>query len=392
MPDPVLVRRQPRRLRLHEGRRAAVDVVWMRELEVMPADDLVRPPAEDPEPRRVRGRERAVGRDDHQQILRVVPRAVAFAGALGDLQLERARELVQPPLGQPPRNGAARALADLADEGDLVVEPDARLRMIRVEQRDEAAVLGQRHVDDRLRADRDQRVGVRRGPRIGPGVREDDGLAALQVLDVRAVVAKVQRSRETRDAGRVPVALDADRLGQRIDRPVADAADAQEAAEHLGGRVRDLGRIDEIPQAIVEFRPRLTQRLFGDGLGRLHRTPGSGRRRTSRRIVDRRDRRDRPRRRRNAARRLACGRRASSSARDAASPNGGRRPADRRRTRSFAGERVAGARDRRRRGAARRGVRPGVSRRRPAVPDRAAGCRRKVGWRRVSRCRQGPEA
>ena len=78
----------------------------------------------------------------------------------------------------------AGAVGNLADERQLVRRPAARLGVIEIEQRNEATLLGDRHVDHRLRADCLERLGAICRARIGLGILENDGLAALQVFYV----------------------------------------------------------------------------------------------------------------------------------------------------------------------------------------------------------------
>ena len=68
--------------------------------------------------------------------------------ALRDPLLQRGVQLAQRRFGPRPLDSGPRAAGDLADEGEFVRAPFARGGVVEVEQGDDAALLGHRHVDD----------------------------------------------------------------------------------------------------------------------------------------------------------------------------------------------------------------------------------------------------
>ena len=109
-------------------------------------------------------------------------------------------------LGAPAFRGATGPLGDVAHELDLFVRPVVRLRLADVEQRGEPSVLDDRHVDHR--ADIDGGEGRGRGEAIDGDVAHHHRLAAVQIVDIGAVVAHPMRPGDRGQAGRRPVALD----------------------------------------------------------------------------------------------------------------------------------------------------------------------------------------
>ncbi len=173
-------------------------------------------------------------------------------GARIHLALQVRRQQAERVLRPPALHRHAGALGDLADQGDLFRRPVAGGGVVEVEQRDQAVLLGQRHVDHCLGADRLERVGMAGGARVGVGVGEHHGLAALQVLDVAAEVAEPQQPGKAADAGRVPVALDADGFRLEVDGAVAGPADLQRPSQDLGRREGQLAGVVQAAEAVVQ--------------------------------------------------------------------------------------------------------------------------------------------
>ena len=170
--------------------------------------------------------------------------------------------LTQRELGAPALDGRPRPVGDFANEREFLVGPHTRGGVVEIEQRNEPALLGHRHVDERAGADVLERRGGALGTWIEPGVGDEDGLAALQILDIGAVLAEVQDAGEAMGAGGVPVALDGDGFGGLVDGAIAGPADVEFGAEKLRRRKGDVvGVLD-----------------LADGLGRAWRGPvrGSG--------------------------------------------------------------------------------------------------------------------
>ena len=155
----------------------------------------------------------------------------------------------------------AGALPDLADEGHLLGGPRADRGVVEVEQGDDAVLLGHRHVDEGLGADGPERAGRGGGARVEVRVGAHHRVAALEVVDVGAVVPELQRAGEAPDARGVPVPLDGDGFGHRVDRAVAGPAHPQHAAEHLGGRVGEVGGLVDGAEPVVEVDQRPVARL-----------------------------------------------------------------------------------------------------------------------------------
>ena len=81
-----------------------------------------------------------------------------------------------------------------------------------------------------------QRLGRLGRAGVQPRVGDYGGLAALQLLDVGAVVAEVQHAGQRLYSRRVPVAVDGDRLGLSIDQAVTGAGASSTA--RLRQRIR----------------------------------------------------------------------------------------------------------------------------------------------------------
>ncbi len=139
--------------------------------------------------------------------------------------------------------------------------------MVEVQQGHEAPLLRHRHVDERLGADALEVVGGGAGARILVGVLDHDRLAALEFVDVAAVVAEVQQTGKAADARGVPVPIDADGFGGLVDGPVADAADPQFAPEQFTGGVGKVIRIGDVADAVAELRQGGRAALGGMGCG-----------------------------------------------------------------------------------------------------------------------------
>jgi hypothetical protein len=237
------------------------EVVGMHEVAKRQRADLFRAPAQHGLPGRVHADEVAVEVGHAQQVLAQRPGAVALVGAGLDLQFERIGQRLQLDLRLAPRDGRAHALADLAHEVDLVLRPGTFLPVVQVQQANQAAALRERHVDDRARGDGDERLGVVPRALVGMGIGKGHRHPALQVLDVAAVVAKVQQPRQAGHARGGPVALDGDGLRGRVHQAVAGTVDVQPAAEHLGGGIGDVAGLVHVADAVGQLHQGEAARL-----------------------------------------------------------------------------------------------------------------------------------
>lgn len=138
-------------------------------------------------------------------------------------------------------------ISDIADESYVFGNPGAWAPVVEVEQGDEIVVIDQRHVEHRARMDRFQRGGGRGGTRIFPGVGDGNQFAAFQVLDIGPIVAKMQYTGQAGATRIIPVALDRDGLGNRVDDAVACSADAQCRTQDFGCQERHRGRVVHLP-------------------------------------------------------------------------------------------------------------------------------------------------
>ncbi len=255
--EPVHV--GPRQRGLDDARQArhgGLQVLGVGEARQARAHELALLPAEQDRPGRVDGGQTRVGLQNREQVLRQAPRAVAFPRALGDPRFERGVHVLQRRLGAGAGDRDPRALRHLADQGEFVARPGARGRVVEVEQRHGAALLGDRDVDHRLRADGLQGLGV--GSRAGVlfGIGEHHRLAAPQVVDVGPVVPEAEHAREALDPRRVPVAVDRHGFGREVDGAVAGPADVQGPAEDRGGHEAEVGRPVEVTEAVAEVDKR----------------------------------------------------------------------------------------------------------------------------------------
>src|SRR5690606_19044161 len=160
-------------------------------------------------------------------------------------------------------DGRAGAVGDLTNEHEFVLGPGARLGVVEIQKGYEAPLLRYRHVDERLGADALEVVGRLASTRILIGVRHDHGLAALEFVDVAAVVAEMQQAGEAADAGRVPVAIDADGFGALVDSAVTHTADVQLTAEELARGIGEIIGIRDVADAIAKLRQRRRPALGG---------------------------------------------------------------------------------------------------------------------------------
>ena len=193
---------------------------------------------------------------DRLHLLRLAQcflRGHQLARALLHLGFERGGEIGQRLFRPPPLRRLPGALGDLPDEAELVLGPCPGLRMVEIQQRDQAFLLGHRHVDEGAGRDRLQRRRRGAGARVHPGIRHHGGLASFQVIDIRAELAEPQHPGQAVDAGCVPVPGDGDGLGGTVDQAVAGAADTQGAADQLGGGEADLVRIVLRTEDVAQF-------------------------------------------------------------------------------------------------------------------------------------------
>ena len=211
---------------------------------------------------------------------------------LRHLALERFRKLGQLPLRAPPLHRVARALGHFAHKGDIIFRPAARGMIVDEDHRHEPALLGQRHVDERSRVDRFQhRAGIARA-RIGAGVVHHRRVAALQILDVRAMLTERERPGNRAYAGRVPIPFDRDRLVHRIDQAVAGAAHTQRLPQDFRRDIRDVGALIEIAEQFVQPRQRTALQVRPLDRRDIHRHAGDAKRpivRIEERLPARRD-------------------------------------------------------------------------------------------------------
>ena len=128
-------------------------------------------------------------------------------------------------LGTTTFDGGSRALGDIVDEFELLRAPFPRRCVVEVQERDDAIGLGDGHVDKSASGYRFERRGAIADARVFLRIGTDDGLAALQILDVGAIVAEVQDPCQAQNARRIPVTDDGDGLGRCVDRAVACTAD-----------------------------------------------------------------------------------------------------------------------------------------------------------------------
>ena len=135
----------------------------------------------------------------------------------------------------PPFNRGSRALSHLMDQVQFSIGPIARLGVVEVEKSDDAARLDNRHVDERPRGNRRQRLGLFTDARIARRIGNDDGRSAFKVFNVVAVITEMQDSCESLHPRCIPVAADRDRFGDGIDRPIACTTDVEFAPEDFGG-------------------------------------------------------------------------------------------------------------------------------------------------------------
>ena len=182
--------------------------------------------------------------------------------ALLDLLFEAGGERAQFLLDAAAFGRVAGAFGDVADEGDLVGQPGPGHGVVEVEQRDEIAPFGDRHVDEGHSGQALQPLGRVTGARVVVDVADRDRLAALQILDIRTIIAKVQQTGQRLDAGRAPGARRDDRFGLRVDRAVAAAADVEQATEDFDRGKGEVVGIARRAQPVVELDQRL-QAEFG---------------------------------------------------------------------------------------------------------------------------------
>ena len=124
--------------------------------------------------------------------------------------------------------------------------------MVDEDQRDETALFGDGHVDERMRGDRLQRVGCGAGARVQVRVGHGDRLAALQILNIRSVIAKLQRAGETCHPRRTPVTVDQDRFARAVDQAITGTADLQRAAEDFGRGISEIRRVAGMAPRVVQ--------------------------------------------------------------------------------------------------------------------------------------------
>jgi hypothetical protein len=160
------------------------------------------------------------------------------------------------------------ALADLQDELQLLAVPLAGPRVVDEEDRDQLALLEDRHVDERACRARLEGRGRLPGAVVLAHVADGDELVALEAVDEGSVVAQPRHARQAFDARRAPVALDVQGLGHRVDGPVAHPADAERLAQDLGRRVahflRAAGDAEAVGQQHQAFAPHFREHPVGD--------------------------------------------------------------------------------------------------------------------------------
>jgi hypothetical protein len=138
-----------------------------------------------------------------------------------------------------------------------VAQPGPGHGVVEVEKRDEIAPFGDRHVDEGHSGQALQPLGRVTRARVVVDVADRDRLAALQVLDIRTIIAKVQQTGQGLDAGRAPGARRDDRFGLRVDRAVAAAADVEQATEDFDRGKGEVVGIARRAQPVVELDQRL---------------------------------------------------------------------------------------------------------------------------------------
>lgn len=124
--------------------------------------------------------------------------------------------------------------------------------VIQVEERDEAPLLCDRHVDNGTSLDCAKRVCIGNGARIDPCVVEYDSATKLQVVDVAPVVSETQCSGEARYPRHRPIALDVDRLVRQVDGPISGPANAQCSAQDFRGGECEFVRILKLANLFTE--------------------------------------------------------------------------------------------------------------------------------------------
>ena len=156
-------------------------------------------------------------------------------------------------LGPPPLDDGSGSLRDVPQKQQILVEPLPHRAVIQIEDRNQHAMLGDRHVDGRARGDRRQGVGGRHGPWIVPCIMKHDGLAPDEILDVRAVIEEAQGTGEAANSRRVPVPNDGDRFRYGVDGSVARPVHSQCVTEKFANGVREVTLVFQVPQAIVQL-------------------------------------------------------------------------------------------------------------------------------------------
>lgn len=141
------------------------------------------------------------------------------------------RGLLQRPLCPKPFDCGPCALCNLKNHSTLVVTPAPGSGIIQVKQCDHLAVLGNWHVDEGARAEGFKGFSAITGPGVGLGVLEDDDLTTFQVVDVRAVVAKLQCACQALDSRGVPIPIDRDGVFFEVDRSIAGTANFKVASK-----------------------------------------------------------------------------------------------------------------------------------------------------------------
>ena len=163
--------------------------------------------------------------------------------------------------------GHPHPLGDIAHQAQIAVAVMARRLMVDEHHGHHPALLHQGHVDEGSGADplqhlrRRGRAGVQRD--IGDGHR----LAALDVLDVGAMLAEGQGAGDAADPRLVEVALDGDGLGDGVHRAVTGPADPHGLGQDARRRQGDLAGVGQVADGVVQLQQGRLARLALFSLG-----------------------------------------------------------------------------------------------------------------------------
>ena len=224
-----------------------------------------------------------LGMQVRQPTVRTVQLALPLAGIGIDLGIEPIQRPVRPAgpdldrrgLGEDPELGFAfpqgrlapgalcrhsHPFGDVAHQLKIAFVVLARRRIVDEDHGHDPTLLHQRHVDEGAGADPLQHVRRRRSARVQRDIGDGHRLAALDVLDVGAVLAEGQGADDAGHPGLVEVALDGDGLGDGVDRPVSGPAHAHGLGQHPRRRLGDLAGVGQVANGVVQLQQgRLTR-------------------------------------------------------------------------------------------------------------------------------------